>query len=144
MSQTPPPNDDWDEAVKRISSTVEAPADDVIPWFNRPSQSPPLSPQTRETIDDLEDALNREITWRDQVPMVLTLKLQYGIDKILTNNRFREKLQTEKVFKAYVESVDRTMLSLSNSLDEYMDMTTFKTRIADAIKYKSFINKVTL
>lgn len=138
--------DEWDDVVQRISSTViAAPAVDVIPWFNRPSpRSPPIFPVTREAIDVLEGALTQEITWRDQLPVELTLKLQYGISKILTSNRFRDKLQTEKAFNEYVESIDRTMLSLSDSLDEYIDMTTFKIRIADAIKYKTFINKVTL
>jgi hypothetical protein len=138
-------DDEWDDVVQRISSTMKSPLGDVIPWFNRPSPlSPPLSPRTRKTIDVLEGALYQEITWRDQLPLELTLKLQYGIGKILTNNRFRDKLQTEEAFNEYVESIDRTMLSVSNSLDEYIDMTSFTKRIASAIKYKTFINKVTL
>lgn len=136
--------DDWDYTLSQISLSIDVPmeSDKGIPWFYRPTLSPPPSPRTTKALEQMDQFLIEEVTWRSKIPNNVSTKICYGINKVLTNNRFREKIPKKKEFDAYVESIDRTMLSLSNSIDEYLDMTNFKDRIADAIKYKSFINKV--
>lgn len=136
--------DEWGNVVRQIANTVQVPYEsgNMIPWFSRPPLTPPSSPRTTNAMNALEEALLKEVTWRTQIPNEVFVKLRYGIDKILSNNGYREKLPNEKDYYDFVDSVDRTMLSLSNSIDEYLEMSSFKNRIADAIKYKSFISKV--
>lgn len=137
-------NDEWNCIIREISKTVKVPLanDASIPWFIRPCPSPPLSPRTNKALDELDQALSEEVTWRSHIPSAVIVKLRYGISRILTINHYRDMIPKDEEFNAYVESIDRIMLSDSNSVDDYINMTSFKTRIIRAIKYKSFINKV--
>jgi hypothetical protein len=137
-------NDEWNCIIGRISKSVDVSLTNgaSIPWFIRPLSSPPPSPRTKKAMDELDQALYEEVTWRSQIPNTVTVKLRYSISRILTINHYRDMIPKDEEFNAYVESIDRIMLSDSNSVDDYINMTSFKTRIIRAIKYKSFINKV--
>jgi hypothetical protein len=136
--------EEWDHVLQQVSKTVPIPSsdDNAIPWFCRPPCSPPLSPRIQKAMEALDQALYEEVTWRSEIPKAVGVKLRYGISKVLRANGYQTKIPNKKEFNAYVESIDRTMLSLSNSIDEYLDMENFNTRIGYALKYKSFINKV--